>query len=471
MAPETDPYFLPYQRRWLADRSRVKIWEKSRRIGATYVQAYEDVEDCVTGAVPAVWFTSADDSAAREYIQYCQKWAGLFKVAADYLEVPLFDEKDAKVYSVSFKHNGTRINALSSNPKGFRSKGGKAVLDEFAFHDDPDAMWKAARPCITWGFPLRILSTYNGRAGRYYRFVEEVKKGKLKWSLHSTPIQLAVAEGVADRIAGRTLTDAEREAWLAQERADTGDEETWLQEYCCVPVDEAAAFLTYEMLAAVERESLIAPLAEVSGGELYAGVDIGRKKDLTVIWVIQAIGPVRITRQVIVLERMPFAEQRRILFDVLSHPRMRRACIDATGLGMQLAEESQTKFGKSRVEAVTFSAKVKEDMAFGLRTTIEDRAFLIPPDHEIREDLHSVRKTTTVAGNIRFDVAASEAKGHADRFWAAALANHASGTGGSMPTIVTAAPRGGILTSSRENAPGTRAGAFLKALARRMLHR
>lgn len=30
-------YFLPYQQRWLNDNSKVKIWEKSRRIGATYV--------------------------------------------------------------------------------------------------------------------------------------------------------------------------------------------------------------------------------------------------------------------------------------------------------------------------------------------------------------------------------------------------------------------------------------------------
>ena len=57
-------FFLPYQVRWLNDKSKVKIWEKSRRIGATYVQSYEDVRDCVKRTVPAVWFSSADESAA-----------------------------------------------------------------------------------------------------------------------------------------------------------------------------------------------------------------------------------------------------------------------------------------------------------------------------------------------------------------------------------------------------------------------
>jgi phage FluMu gp28-like protein len=428
------PYFLPYQVRWLADQSRIKIWEKSRRIGATYVQAYEDVRDCVKGLVPSVWFSSADETAAKEYILYCEKWVRLFNVVAKGLEITeVVDERDIRVYAVDFTA-GPRINALSSNPKAFRSKGGKVALDEYAFHDDPDKMWKAAKPCITWGFPLRILSTYNGKSNRYYRQVEDVKKGKLKWSLHSTPIQLAVAEGFADRIKGRPLTEEERALWLEDERADAGDEDTWLQEYCCIPVDEATAFLTYEMIAKCEREDIVLDLGDTQG-DLFAGVDIGRKKDLTVIWVVERMANIKVTRQIIELERMPFAKQREVLFSVLSHPRLRRACIDNTGLGMQLAEEAQTAFGGYKVEALTFTAMVKEQLAYGLRRAIEDVAFLVPADHQVREDLHSVRRVTTAAGNVRFDVAASEAKGHADRFQAAALANHAASEPGSMATI------------------------------------
>jgi len=419
-------YFLPYQGRWLADASRIKIWEKSRRIGATYVQAYEDVRDCAAKAVPKVWFSSADESAAREYIEYCEKWAKLFHLAAENLGLVLLDsEKDIKTFTIQFA-NGTKIHALSSNPKAFRSKGGKVVWDEAAWHDDQDKMWAAARPTITWGFPLRILSTHNGKSCRFYRFVEAVKKGKLPWSLHTTPIELAVAEGLADRIVGRDLTEGERAAWLETERESVGDEDTWLQEYRCIPVDEAAAFLTYELLASRSVAGIIRPLSETTGN-LYVGVDIGRKKDLTVIWVLEQCGPVLVTRLVKILERTPFHMQRQALFAILGHRAMRRACIDATGLGMQLAEESQRAFGQYRVEAVTFSGAVKESLAYPLRAALEDARLVLPDDHEIREDLHSVRKVTTAAGNIRFDVAATEARGHADRFWAAALARHAAG--------------------------------------------
>ena len=57
-------HFLPYQIRWLNDNSKIKIWEKSRRRGATYVQSFEDEQDCLNKKVPAVRFASDDESAA-----------------------------------------------------------------------------------------------------------------------------------------------------------------------------------------------------------------------------------------------------------------------------------------------------------------------------------------------------------------------------------------------------------------------
>ncbi len=436
-------YFLPYQGRWLKDKGPVKIWEKSRRIGATYVQSYEDVKDIISPKknIPAVWFSSADESAAKEYIEYAAKWTKLYNVAAQSLgQVVIDSERDIKAFVIAFA-NGKKIHALSSNPKAFRSKGGKVVLDEFAWHEDQPGLWAAARPCITWGFPLRILSTHNGKSCLFYQFVEAVKKQKKNWSLHTTPIQLAVEEGLADKIMKRELTPSEREAWTAEQRDNCFDEHTWLQEYCCVPVDETAAFLTYEMIGACELDDATKPLSEIEG-DLFVGMDIGRKKDLSVIWGLEKLGMGRYTRFVKVLEKAPFYMQREALFGILSHKNLRRACIDATGIGMQLAEEAQDKFGRFRVEQVTFSLKTKEELAYTARTSFEDRLVYIPPDPLIREDLHSVRKISTASGNIRFDVASTERlDSHADRFWALALALHAAGSQDSGPVYATSRKR------------------------------
>ncbi|MDA8086538.1 MAG: hypothetical protein M0Z75_07560, partial [Nitrospiraceae bacterium] len=73
---------------------------------------------------------------------------------------------------------------------------------------------------------------------------------------------------------------------------------------------------------------------------------------------------------------------------------------------------------------VIFTGKVKEDLAVTLRRRFEDRQVRIPADRDIREDIHSVKRFTTSAGNIRFDAERTEL-GHADRFWAAALGVHA----------------------------------------------
>lgn len=420
-------YFLPYQQRWLDDKAKIKIWEKSRRIGATYVQSYEDVRDCINRSVPAVWFSSADESAAKEYIDYCEKWVKLFHATAKRLgEVIIDNEKDIKALVIEFS-NGTKIHALSSNPKSFRSKGGKVVLDEFAFHNNPDELWKAARPCITWGFPLRILSTHNGQNCLYYKFIDQVIKGKLNWSHHKTPIQLAVSEGLVDKIYQRKTTLQEQEDWMANEKDNCFDEYTWLQEYCCIAVDEASAFLPYDLIATCELNDILRPLEDIKH-DFYVGVDIGRRKDLTVIWVLEKIENIKYTRLVIELAKMPFHKQEEILHEILSHKLFRRDCQDDTGIGMQMAENAQVKFGKFRVEGVTFTNKVKEDLAYRLRTEFENKTVFIPNRHEIREDLHSVRKITTASNNIRFDADRSD-NGHADRFWALALALHAADNG------------------------------------------
>lgn len=421
---DLNEYFLPYQKRWLEDKSKFKIWEKSRRIGATYVQSYEDVRDCVIKAVPEVWFSSSDESAAREYIEYCEQWTELFDMAAKSLgNVVVDSEQNLKAFVIEFS-NGTKIHALSSNPKQFRSKGGKVILDEFAHHNNPNQLWTAAKPCVTWGYPLRVLSTHNGQSCKFFKFVDDAKQGKSKWSLHTTPIQLAVEEGIVDKIYGRPTTAEERQEWLEEQRINCFDDSTWLQEFCCDAIDESTAFLPYELIFSCELNKVLKELEDVTG-DLYVGMDIGRKNDLTVIWVLEKLENIKYTRKIEVLPNTPFRKQEEILYGILSHKNFRRCCIDSSGLGMELAENAIAKFGQYRVEGINFNPKVKEELAYTLKINFDDRTVYIPTERENREDLHSVKKVTTTAGNIRFDVEKSDVSGHADRFWALALALHA----------------------------------------------
>jgi phage FluMu gp28-like protein len=441
-------YLLPYQYQWLQDTSRVKIWEKSRRIGATFVQGYEDTEYCALANKPRkVYFSSADESAAKEYIDYIRFWSEKLNfVITDVYEDFIDPEKDITALTAVFK-NQSKIFAMTSNPKRFRSKGGKVILDEYAFNNDQAALWGAAKPCITWGYPVRILSTYNGMSNQYYYFIRDIKNGKLNWSLHTTPITVAVDQGLADKILGRKLTQAERQAWLDQERADCVNDDIWLQEYMCTPVDSASAFLSYDLIRSAEADGIIISYQDIRDrsarfpGGLYVGVDIGRKKDLTVITALEKTGASYTTRFFKELEKTPFPEQKQLLWSIYSHPDFRRACMDSTGLGMQMAEEAQIAFGKFRVEPVSFTGAVKEQLAYGLYRIIEDHRLYIPENDMIREDLHSIRKMVTSSGNIRFDVGKSDANGHADRFWSIALAVEATDKNTSEPPVIVSGHR------------------------------
>ena len=103
---------------------------------------------------------------------------------------------------------------------------------------------------------------------------------------------------------------------------------------------------------------------------------------------------------------------------------MRRLCVDSTGIGAMLAERLRQRWGH-RVEPVHFTQAVKSELAMPLVRLFQEKLIRIPADAAVREDLHKVRKVVTASHNVRLD-AARDADGHADRFWALALAHHAA---------------------------------------------
>jgi phage FluMu gp28-like protein len=156
---------------------------------------------------------------------------------------------------------------------------------------------------------------------------------------------------------------------------------------------------------------------------LYLGMDVARKHNLCVIDVGEKIGDVICDRCRIELQNKSFTEIESELYPILALPQLKRACIDATGMGAQLAERAKERFGY-KVEPIVFTAQVKEDLAFGLRREFEERKVRMVADANLRADLRNLKKEVTTSGNIRF-VGESE-DSHCDRTWAMALRQHAA---------------------------------------------
>lgn len=429
-----DAVFLPFQSKWIQDGSRIKLMEKSRQIGISWSTAYgADERAAAQGARHDEWVSSRDDIQARLFIEDCKLWAGIMNLAAKDLGEQVIDpEKKLSAYVLQFA-SGRRIHSMSSNPDAQAGKRGSRILDEFALHADQRKLWAIAYPGITWGGSMEIVSTHRGSNSFFNGLIREAReKGNPKRiSLHRVTLQDALDQGFLFKLQQALPEDAEQQdmdeaAYFDFVRGGAADEESFDQEYMCIPADDDAKFLEYGLITGCEytggagwKRGLEGPFT----GRLFCGVDIGRKKDLTVLWVVEQLGDVLYTRHVECLERMRKSAQEAVLwpwFELCD-----RICIDATGMGIGWADDAQDAFGEHRVEAVNFSAQVKEALAYPLKGAMEDRALRIPDDPQIRADLRKVQKVTTAAGNIRF-VAESSPDGHADRFWALALAIHAA---------------------------------------------
>ena len=440
-------YFLPYQVNWIKDTADAMLSEKSRRIGMTYSDSYKSCRDRNTIDYRRdLWFSSADESAAYEYALYCRTWCEIMETAVREILETLEDEKGYKYnnYVVEFP-NGSRINCMSSNPRRFRSKGGDVVLDEFAWHDDPEGMLDAAMPTTTWGFQLRILSTHNGETSRFNRIIAQINKvlrgdatydelNMLHYALHRTTIVDAIEQGLAEKVYKLdTISPEAREKFLKSCRARAKDLDAFNQEYMCIASSNESTLIPYDLYQSCEDPICLTTLP--TGGPMYVGMDVGREKDLTVFWVAEMVGDVLVPRRIITLQKACYETQHQTGSELLRNPLVRRMAIDATGIGDPVAERLQKDFGEVRVQKVKFSATSKDHMASVLLGRFQDRRLRVPEDWRIREAFHKIKKTITAAGGVRYDAARTDT-GHADEFWAAALCCEAAHNPAEKPQII-----------------------------------
>jgi phage FluMu gp28-like protein len=460
-----EKFFLPFQRAWHHDPSPLKIMQKSRQIGATFVDAYDSVKKA--GAHDArfdVWVSSRDETQARLYLEDCARWANWFQMGTEcFDQLTIKDPRDLRAYVLQFA-SGRRIYCLSSNPNALAGKRGHVKLDEFALHQDQRMLYRVAKPVIQWGGTLSIISTHRGSQTLFNELIRDITErgNPMGWSLHTVPLQKAVDQGLVEKINAKSDSKDSREAFIARLHAQCIDQEQWLQEYCCTPADESATFITFDMLTSCEESELklmtieeLEPCLQSPADQcenlqssplnynssplnynsstplpfpppksvLFLGLDVARKHDLCVFDVGEKIGDVVWDRLRIEMRGCRFAEIEETLFRLLRMPQLKRACIDATGLGAQLAERAAERF-EWKVEPITFTASMKEELAFGLRADFEERRLRIVRDERLVADLRGIKKEVTASGNIRF--LGESGDSHCDRFWAKALRQHAA---------------------------------------------
>lgn len=476
---------LPYQQKWLADHSPVKLHEKSRRIGLSWAEACDDTLFAASADGDDVWYIGYTKDMAIEFILDCAQWAEHFQSVADAIEIDedVFIEGEHKksVFAFSIKFaSGFRITALSSSPRNLRGKQGRVVLDEAAFHENQAEILKAAMALLIWGGSLRIISTHDGDSNPFNELIKDVRAGKYPYSIHRTTFDDAMEQGLYQRICLRTGKDwtAEGEKqWAEGIRAFYGDDAE--EELDCVPKNGSGAWLSrvlieqcmsadipvlrlekpadFTFLPKWQRQGEILEWCEdvlkphidtiPADQETSLGGDFGRTGDLSVLFPLaQQQNLKRRMPFLIELRAMPFDCQRLILFYLLRHlPRFRHAALDARGIGAQLAEEAAQEFGQSAVTRVMATEDWYRNNMPPYKAAFEDRMIEIAQDADVLNDHRAVKVVKGVARvpELRTTDAAKK-KRHGDTAIAGALAWYASRQDGGPVHVSSRRRRAGV---------------------------
>lgn len=402
-----------YQQTWFLNRQRFKAGMFSRQSGKTFTSTLELVDDCFEAESQGqrrrwVILSRGERQAKEAMDEGVVKHAKAYSLAIEQIESQFEGENGSYKQLEVILPGGSKITALPANPDTARGFSANVLLDEFAFHQDSRAIWRALFPVISAGHKLRVISTPNGKGNKFY---ELMTGDDPVWYRQTTDIYQAVKDGLPRDI------DALKRA--------LNDDDAWAQEFELQWLDEASAWLSYDLINSCEHDHAGDP-AHYQSGPVFVGVDIGARRDLFVIWVLEQLGDVLWTREVIARQRISFAEQDALLADVFARYRVARCCMDQTGMGEKPVEDAQREHGASRVEGVLFNTASKLLLATLGKEAFEDRKIRIPlADQAIRADLHKLQKTTSPTGAPRF-VAESDSAGHADRAWACFLACYAA---------------------------------------------
>lgn len=404
----------PYQERWIKDKSRLKIWLAARQIGKTTSLCFEALKFATEKRCSILILSTTE----RQSMEVMDRIASLLDVFKKVIDLRLIRESRSEI----MLPNRSKIVALPASPTTVRGYSGHVFLDEFAFHKDSKAIWTAMLPIISKGYSVRVVSTPAGKSGKFYELWENATQ--LGFSKHKVTIYDAINEGL----------NIDLEMFKR-----TMDADAFAQEFECEFIDEAFSYFPLEMiLNAVSSEC--DSWDGIKRGIFYMGIDIGRKRDITAIVVVEKLGDVFYVRHIDEMYKENFEAQRLKIEMLKNTYQPHRICIDSTGLGMQLAEELQRKYG-STVESVTFTQPVKESLVTYTRMLFEKNALKIMSHQGLIRDIHSIKKYVTEAGNIRYDADRTESEGHGDYFWALALAVHAGAKPSEMPYIASRSRR------------------------------
>ncbi len=427
---DDEPLVLePYQIAFLENRSRFRWVTKSRQVGFSFLFALEALARCHLREKHTAVFVSYNLDDAKEKILAARQV---------HEELPLAYQKRLVVDSkteLAFESNGPgkRVSRILSNPsKAPRGKKGDCYLDELAHYVNDREVYRGSTALILRSFgQLSGCSTPLGRRGIFWEIATEELRKYPHHTRQDVPWWLCrffCSDVARASIEAPHLPTEERVAAFGRqtivEQLDSLPLEDFQQEFECRFVDESYSFYPYDLILPCTSDELVlcddATDLPLPDGRIVAGFDVGRTRDRSELAVFEERDGRFVCRLLRRYDQVPFSEQEADLRRLLDTVPVSRLSVDKSGIGMNLAENLARDY--PQVVAEVFSNESKERWATDFKILLQRKDIVLPRDRELVGQVHSIKRRVLPSGKVSFDAERSTRGGHADRFWAIALA-------------------------------------------------
>lgn len=455
----------PWQEDFILSTKQFKSIVKSRRTGFSFVTALNALSKAMDPARQkfTMQFVSYNESDALEKIRYAKEF---YESAPKWAKKKIITENKSELEFLDA--NGKTTSRLISMPcRPPRGKGGSISLDEFGIFlpNMSKQVYTAALYVISRGGTIEVGSTPLGCIGQFYEICTDRKKYpayerfNVPWWF-STGLCVDVATAVREAPNLTTVERVERFATETLKEIFMNDVlEDFQQECECLFIDSAESYITLEEIYANtpgmemdgeysekdfesgESESFFGkelqikttidsmvtePYDPEKDGVLYLGYDVAKRRDAVSILLLGLLPDGR--KKMYGYEELrakDYEYQINCIRALMKSLPIRRLCMDSTGMGAPICEKLSKEF-PVQVEGIDFTVASKEEMAQSVKIGLQRKEFILPNDKKLHHQFHSIRRIPTTGGHFRYDADRDE-NGHADSFWAFALANLACG--------------------------------------------
>jgi phage FluMu gp28-like protein len=452
-----------WQDDFIRNRNRYISLLKSRQTGFSFVVAIKGLVKALDPARTQYTkqFVSYNEEDAQEKIRYARQFydsiPNRYKKKLVHQTATMLEFEDVGSKTTS------RLISLPCRPP--RGKNGDVCLDEFAICLPrlSKEIYTAASFCTLRRGCIEVGSTPLGTIGKFYEICTN-RESYPNFDRYFIPWWYAkvMCKDVRGAVQfAKDMETAERVERFGTDRLislfQNSTLEDFQQECECVFIDSSASYISLELIYAntpgrreedipanIEKdedyfaakrdveihcfkdadELILNYSPEKYGSPLFMGLDIGRTSDATVFYIIGVINGKKRSVLRHEMRNADFDAQTAVLNKLMENLPIYRCCIDDGGIGRNLAENAHKRYGE-RAELYHFDLQSKEILAMGVRTGLERREYELDNDRDFHAQIHSIKRTPSSGGSFRYDAERNE-KGHADSFWAWALASYAT---------------------------------------------